>query len=426
MRIAESLALLRFRRTRLSALVHRARVGIASQGVPAILRKLNREKGAPRPAAVAASAEPGIPRVLVIDAVLPRPDRDSGSQRAVQLLKLIRECGYAVDFLAERGAQEGPHLAALRDLGIRVLPSSDPARDFLHAIRAGADYRAVIVCRYHLAEYWMPFVAAHLPHAKRILDTVDLHHLRESREAALHGNRRLQALAASTRRRELAAIDASDEAWVVSPEEARVLQALGCRRPVRLVPNLHEPAPQLPRFDGRDGLLFVGGAGHPPNVDAVRWLLQDILPGIHATRPDIRVHLVGTGLSAVVPDPLPPGVACHDHVPDLGPLLDAVRIGIAPLRFGAGVKGKVSQCLALGVPVVATPCAAEGLRLEHGVNALIAEDARSFAAQIVRLHDDRALWDTLSRNGREVIAAHFSPSTLRPTIAASLANPPSA
>ena len=426
MRIAESLALLRFRRKRLSALVHRARVGIASQGVSTILRKLNRGEGAPRPAAVAASAEPGIPRVLVIDAVLPRPDRDSGSQRAVQLLKLIRECGHAVDFLAERGGQDGAHLAVLQDLGIRVLPSADPARDVLRAIRAGADYRAVIVCRYHLAEYWMPFVAAQLPRAKRILDTVDLHHLRESREATLHENPRLQALAASTRRRELAAIDASDEAWVVSPEELRVLQTLGCRRPIKLVPNLHEPAAQLPRFDDRGGVLFVGGAGHPPNVDAVRWLLQDILPGIHATRPDIHLHLVGAGLSEAMPDPLPPGVTCHDHVPDLAPLLGAVRIGIAPLRFGAGVKGKVSQCLALGLPVVVTPCAAEGMHLEHGVDALIAGDAQSFAAEIIRLHDDRLLWDTLSRNGRKVIAAHFSPSTLRPTIAASLANPPSA
>ena len=436
MRTHDPLALLRFRWQRLSALAHRARVGAASQGWPALWRKLAVAEGAGTPASNthAASDSPaavppteiGAPRILVIDAVLPRPDRDSGSLRAFQILKLIRECGYGVDFLAERGVQDGPHLAALRDLGIRILPSARPAEAFRQALHAGADYRAVIVCRYHLAEYWMPFIAAHLPHAKRILDTVDLHHLRESREATLRGSRRLQALAASTRRRELAAIAASDEAWVVSPDEVRLLQSLGCQRPVRLVPNLHEPGAELPRFDGRSGLLFVGGAGHPPNVDAVRWLLQEILPSLHAARPDIRVHLVGACLSAVVPDPLPSGVTCHDHVPDLSPLLASVRIGIAPLRFGAGVKGKVSQCLALGLPVVVTPCAAEGMHLVHDANALIAEDASAFAAAIIRLHDDRALWDTLSRNGRQVIEAHFSPSSLRATLATSLAHAPPA
>lgn len=436
MRTHDPLALFRFRWQRLSALAHRARVGAASQGWPALWRKLTGAQGTGAPAGstglasdsrtAVESAEADAPRVLVIDAVLPRPDRDSGSLRAFQILKLIREGGYGVDFLAERGVQDGPHLAALRDLGIRILPSARPAEAFRQAIRAGADYRAVIVCRYHLAEYWMPFIAAHLPRAKRILDTVDLHHLRESREAALRGNRRLQALAASTRRRELSAIAASDEAWVVSPEEVRLLQSLGCQRPIRLVPNLHEPGAELPRFDGRSGLLFVGGAGHPPNVDAVRWLLQEILPGVHAARPDIQVHLVGAGLSAVVPDPLPPGVVCHDHVPDLAPLFDAVRIGIAPLRFGAGVKGKVSQCLALGLPVVVTTCAAEGMHLAHGVNALVAEDAPAFAAEILRLHDDRTLWETLSRSGRQVIEAHFSPSALRATLAASLAHAPPA
>lgn len=423
----ESLARLRFHWKRLSAQLHRARVGAASQGLPALWRKLSGTQDAvAAPDAFIDSPEAGLPRVLVIDTALPRPDRDSGSQRALQVLKLIRESGHAVDFLPERGAQDGPHLATLRDLDIRLLSSTTPLDAFRRAVRTGADYHAVIVCRYHLAEYWMPFIAAQLPRAKRILDTVDLHHLRESREAVLHENHRLQALAASTRRRELAAIAASDEAWVVSPEEARLLQSLGCRTPVKLVPNLHEPSQELPRFDDRSGVLFVGGAGHPPNVDAVRWLLQDIVPALHATRPDIPVHLAGAGLRNAFPGPLPAGVACHDHVPDLGPLFDAIRIGIAPVRFGAGVKGKVSQCLALGLPVVATSCAAEGLRLEHGSNVLIADDAHAFAAQIVRLHDDRILWETLSTNGRQVIAAHFSPSALRSTILASLAHAPAA
>ena len=426
----EHLTVLRFHRQRLSALVHRARVAAGSQGLRAMLRKLSTSHPQPasgsgtRPSDVPGQVPAG-PRVLVIDTALPRPDRDSGSVRAFELLKLIGETGLGIDFLPERGAPGGAPQDALHAIGVRVLPSR-PIDAFRRAVRAGTDYQAVIICRYHLAEYWIPLARAWLPKAKLILDTVDLHHLRESREAESRRNRRLRSLAESTRRRELAAISASDETWVVSPTEREYLQSSGCDRPIRLVPNLHEPCAELPCFDNRNGLLFVGGAGHPPNADAVRWLLRDILPRIHAERPDIQLHLAGAGLSTLMPAPLPRGVTCHDHVPDLGPLFAAVRIGIAPLRFGAGVKGKVSQCLALGLPVVATPCAAEGMHLTNGVHALIAEDAASFAKAIIRLHDDRLLWGSLSSNGRQVIEAHFSPSSVRSTVASSLARLPHA
>lgn len=427
----EHLALLRFHGRRLSALAHRARVAIVSQGPAALLRKLAGPAGTgveatPRMAPPALSDAGASPRLLVIDTELPRPDRDSGSLRMIQILKLLREAGHAIDFLAERGASGAAPLAALHDIGVRVLPARS-ARAFLAARVAGADYRAVIVCRYHLAEYWLPLLRARLPQAKLILDTVDLHHLRESREAASRGSSRLQALAASTRRRELAAIAASDEAWVVSPEEQRLLQSLedDGHTAIRLVPNLHAPCASLPDFDDREGLLFVGGAGHPPNVDAIRWLLQDIVPRLLAQRQDLRIHLVGAGLSAFMPVRLPQGVVCHDHVPDLSPLFASVRMGIAPLRFGAGVKGKVSQCLSLGLPMVVTSCAAEGMHLEHGTHALIADTADAFATEILRLHDDRALWETLARNGHQVIERHFSPSSLRATLDAALPPPTS-
>lgn len=424
----EHLIVLRFHRQRLSALVHRARVAVGSKGLRAILRKLFVPRpeatsgGSARPTGPLAQALAG-PRVLVIDTSLPQPDRDSGSVRAIELLKLIGESGFGIDFLSERSAPSAVPNDALHAIGVRVLPSK-PLDALRRAVGEGPEYHAVIICRYHLAEYWSPLVRAWLPKAKLILDTVDLHHLRESRQGEVTRSRWLQSLAASTRRRELAAIAASDETWVVSPAEQEYLRASGCVRPIRLVPNLHEPCAELPFFDKRNGLLFVGGAGHPPNTDAVRWLLHDILPLVHAERPDIRLHLAGAGLSNLMPAPLPHGVICHDHVPDLAQLFADVRIGIAPLRFGAGVKGKVSQCLALGLPVVATSCAAEGMHLTDGVHALIAEDASTFAAAIIRLHDDRLLWASLSTNGRQLIEAHFSPSSVRSTIATSLARRP--
>jgi glycosyltransferase involved in cell wall biosynthesis len=103
-----------------------------------------------------------------------------------------------------------------------------------------------------------------------------------------------------------------------------------------------------------------------------------------------------------------PGVRIHGHVPDLDPFMDGCRIGLAPLRYGAGVKGKVNLSMAHGQPVVATPAAVEGMHLRDGVDVLVGADAQDFADAVLRLYDDRALWETLSRHGIENIEKHFS------------------
>ena len=106
----------------------------------------------------------------------------------------------------------------------------------------------------------------------------------------------------------------------------------------------------------------------------------------------------------------------HGHVADLDPFMRDVRIAIAPLRFGAGVKGKVNLSMAHGQPVVATACAVEGMHLRDGEDALVADDPHAFADAVVRLHEDEALWNTLARNGLESVAAHFSLDAARKTV----------
>ena len=107
------------------------------------------------------------------------------------------------------------------------------------------------------------------------------------------------------------------------------------------------------------------------------------------------------------------GIRFHGHVPDLGPLLASARISVAPLRYGAGVKGKVNQALAHGLPVVATTCAVEGMHLVNGQDVLVADDAEAFADAVLQLHDDAALWSTLSEGGLENTRRHFSPDVVR-------------
>ena len=111
-----------------------------------------------------------------------------------------------------------------------------------------------------------------------------------------------------------------------------------------------------------------------------------------------------------------PGVIVHGHVADIDPYMDGGRIAIAPLRYGAGVKGKVNLSMAHGQPVVATSCAVEGMHLRDGEDVLVADDPQAFADAVVRLHQDEALWNTLAQNGLDSVARNFSLETARATV----------
>ena len=178
---------------------------------------------------------------------------------------------------------------------------------------------------------------------------------------------------------------------------------------VDVVSNNHEVHGAGAPFERRSGLLFVGGFRHPPNVDAALWLARDILPRILERLPDVELHLVG----ADAPDAVSalgelPGVRFHGYVPDLGPLLDGVRISVAPLRYGAGVKGKVNMSMSYGQPVIATPIAIEGMHAEAGRDVLVAESPQAFADAIVQAYGDQALWTSLSDHGLANVERHFS------------------
>jgi len=357
--------------------------------------------------------------VLVVDVTTPRPDRDSGSMRALRLMELLVELGYRVDFLPEDGRDAGRYSDALAAAGVAVhhLPRAGARLRWLRA--HAADCTAVVVSRYHLAEALFPLLRGIAPQARLVLDTVDLHHLREQREGEQRGDRALLRLSATTRRRELAMVAMADTTWVVSPVEQALLARELPAATVRVVSNVHDAETDVPGPQARRGVLFVGGAGHPPNLDAVSWLLETLWPMLRAAIADLELHLVGDGLPAFVGAP-PAGVVVHGHVPDLGPLLRRVRVGVAPLRFGAGVKGKVNLGMAHGLPMVVTGCAAEGMHLVDGEHAFVADAPADFVERVVRLCNDDALWARMSRAGQAHVAHRFSIAAARDAVRASL------
>lgn len=408
---------------RLRARAHRLRLALASHGWNSLLSRLTTtlSHDSPEDQGVAAVSPPASStaglRILVVDTTTPQVDRDSGSVRAFNLMTALIELGHSVDFMPDDRRASGIHTDRLHAAGIR---SRHDAPSYPRVFR-DQQYDVLIVSRYHLAHFLLPLCRAVSPRTRTVFDTVDLHHLREMREAELRRSRRLARLAGRTRALELECVRLADATWVVSPHEVELLGTACPQCPVGVVPNIHTLEQNPPGFSERRDLLFVGGSQHPPNADAVRWLVRDIFPHVVRQLPDITLHLVGKGLDAVVRDiEQLPGVRIHGHVPDLGTLLRSARIGLAPLRFGAGVKGKVNQYMAAGLPVVSTPCGAEGMHLTDGKDVLLAEDAEGFAGAICRLHEDPALWTQLATAGRDNVLEHFSFALAKERIAATL------
>jgi len=243
-----------------------------------------------------------------------------------------------------------------------------------------------------------------------VFDTVDLHYLRERRGAEVAGDAGLLRNAERTRASELAVMDRCDITVLVSAAEREQLQADAPQVRVELISNLHEVAGTGAPFAQRHDLVFVGGFRHPPNLDAMEWFIGDVFPHVRAALPQVRLHCIGAG----APDTLlalaanQPGVVMHGFVEDIVPYMDGARIAIAPLRFGAGVKGKINLSMAHGQPVVGTTCAVEGMHLRAGQDVLVADDAAGFADAVVRLYQDPVLWQQLAAAGLANVAEHFS------------------
>jgi glycosyltransferase involved in cell wall biosynthesis len=153
-------------------------------------------------------------------------------------------------------------------------------------------------------------------------------------------------------------------------------------------------------------MLFVGNFLHGPNVDAVTWLIEDILPKVHG----LGLTVVGGNPPQHLVERAGPRVSFAGYVPDMTPYLDAARVSVAPLRYGAGMKGKIGEAMAAGLPVVTTPIGAEGMGLVDGMSALISSTAEGFAAAVTQLAGDRALWESIAAAGRALVGEHWTPA----------------
>jgi len=393
---------------------------------------VNRQKFAERHAAALTSQCPHDPtllyrardrrrgkRILVVDHMLPHPDQDSGSVRMRAILDILVELGHAVTFLPDNLARVEPYASDLQQLGIEVLYGPLAAVDYVS--RHIGEFDVVILCRAFFAMKYLSAVVGAERRPLLIFDTVDLHHLREERRAELEHDPVLARTAAKTRAVELSVMHASDVVWVTSTHERDVLAGYDSSLHVEIVPNIHRVHRHVPPFADRQHLLFIGGFRHPPNEDAVQYFVSEILPLVTERLPQVQLLIVGSHVPPHIADLESAHVRVLGYVKDVEPIIATCRLSVAPLRYGAGVKGKISQSLAYGLPVVTTPVGAEGMHLADGEHAIVAATAREFAARLVDAYNDEALWNRLSENGRAIIERHLGHDVIRRRIEGTLA-----
>ena len=375
-------------------------------------------------------------RILVVDHRTPAPDQDSGSASAFAYLRILSGAGFAVTFAPATLEDGGRYSQALRDLGIETLAA--PAWTSLHAVieQLAPQSDVLLLYRAPIASRVFDLARRKAPAAKILFHPVDLHFLRMQRGAALSGNPAEAAAAEAMRAVEIDLIRRADAAIVVSTREHALLSELMPDVTVHRIPILRPlPPPRagvrsewwrrhLPslvfgpigawldgadeRLERRRDLLFIGGFEHPPNVDAVRWFVDEVWPLLRAKGPPGRFVIVGSKVPPEIE-----ALGCDDievrgHVDDLAPLFAGCRLSVAPLRYGGGIKGKIVTSLGYRVPVVATTIAAEGMELRHEEEILVADSPRDMAEQIVRLYRDEALWRRISRMGYRAFIDRFS------------------
>ncbi len=347
-------------------------------------------------------------RALVIDTAWPAADRDAGSRAILSHIGALRRLGYSVSLAAAAtGAPDAATVAALEDRGIACcrVPFYGSVEEVLR--RQAGCFDLIYLHRLSSASSYLALARRHHPAASILYGVADLHHLRLARQAAVE--RRPELLAASRRARieeGMAALSA-DVVITHSPVEAAILREMVPDARVHVVPWDVPVNPTRVAFADRTGVAFVGSYHHAPNVDAARVLVEAVMPIVWRTAPWIECVLAGSGMPEAMRRWARPGVVPLGPVQALDDVFARVRLTAAPLRYGAGVKGKVLDSWAAGLPCVMSPVAAEGLSLPHALSATVGADMAGIAAEIVRLHEDEAAHAQAAAAGLATIDGEF-------------------
>lgn len=335
--------------------------------------------------------------VLIVDHYVPQPDRDAGSRTIFQIVRLFAEAGYQAHFWPDNLHYDRPNARLLQDMGVEVLYGPQLSGRFADWMKvAGPHLSHVLLSRPDVASRYLSDVRAHT-RAPVSYYGHDLHFARLELEHRTSGRPEIADEAARLKALETQVWSKVDTVFYPTQDEVDIVRRMAPETAADVMPAFaFEPA-ELAAADAaapeaRAGLLFVGGFRHGPNVDGLIWFVREVLPLVAAAHPHVRLDVVGSNATDEVT-----ALASH-HVrilgfvsdDDLARLYASTRTVVAPLRFGAGVKGKVIEAFRFGVPVATTSVGAQGIDARGALS--VADEPHALAARIKTLLDDDAAW----------------------------------
>ncbi len=360
-------------------------------------------------------------RAYFIDDTVPTPDQDAGSNAAIEHMRALIELGYKVTFLpADNMAKIDPYTGRLQKVGIECLyhPYFWSVEEVFRKAANKPDL--VYLHRYSNASKYATMVRRYFPDCRIVYSVADLHFLRMERQAEIEPGTLSAAHLAVERHSEMSAMQNVDCVIVHSPVEAMLLRDTDASLNVKVVPWTVRPRPAMKPFAERSGTAYVGGFGHPPNADALRYLISDILPLLREQAPDCMTYIVGSKMPDEIMNLQVPGLTPLGFVSVLADILHKLRCTVAPLRYGAGIKGKVLESFAHGLPCVMSEVAAEGLELPEDLTWLVARTPAEFAEKLARVHKDEAFNRSLSEAGLAYIVRRHSAGVVKEALAAAI------
>ncbi|HZG52849.1 MAG TPA: glycosyltransferase, partial [Pyrinomonadaceae bacterium] len=358
------------------------------------------------------------PLVIVFDERIPTPDRDAGSARMLFILKsLARSCRPVFVPLNRPHGIEYERL--LWKEGIETANIVEYNR-----LLRERKFHAAVLSRPLVADGLINSLRGIDPSLKIVFDMVDTYFIRLERERLITGDESTAAEARRYREIELRLARASNLVWCASSEDKQTVARELPEARIEVIPTIHPLHGRGKNFAAREHLLFLGNLAHRPNADAVHHFMRDIFPHVKGALPGVKLYVVGDNvtpeIAAYAAAAGAADVEVLGYVPDVEPLFRNCRLMVVPLRYGAGIKGKLGESLSYGLPVVTTSTGAEGFGLTGGVEALIADDPREFAAAVVRAYEREDLWERLAEHGHRHVEKYFTPEVIAEVVDASM------
>lgn len=359
----------------------------------------------------------GKDKILVISPTVPRPDINSGDLRLYSILAILGK-EYEVSFVATGDCPvDHRYIALLEQSGVTVYTKNFSLKNLLETKK----FRLAILEFYFTAEYFLKRLRILQPQCRVVIDSVDVHFLRLKRKYEITKAETDHDIYLKTKERELDVYRSADAVITVTVDDAARLLEEHSDITCEVVPNIHELCLSDTPPE-RDSLIFVGGFIHTPNIDAVHYFCSDILPLIKKVKSDTQLTIVGSKPPEQIRLLESESIKVTGYVPETSSYLHKSHVSVAPLRYGAGMKGKIGEAMAHGVPVVTTSVGAEGMGLLHRTNAMIADSPQAFAFAVLELLNNSNLHATIRANAIRLIDENYTPEQIAKSMVNVLGN----